>query len=76
MKIRLNSARELGPLVRAVRKSQGLRQDATAEGIGVNENFLPKVERGRETVHWGKLFAVLGELVFMSRSTCRVPLPR
>lgn len=62
MRIRLNSASELGPLVRAMRKSQGLRQDATAEGIGVSENFLGKVERGSETVQWGKLFSVLQEL--------------
>src|SRR3546814_9089944 len=45
-----------------MRKHQGLRQDATAEGIGVSENFLGKVERGSETVQWGKLFAVLQEL--------------
>lgn len=62
MKIRLNSARELGPLVRGARKAQGLRQDATAEGIGVSENFLAKVERGGESVQWGKLFDVLNEL--------------
>lgn len=62
MKVRLTSAKELGPLVRAARKAQGLRQDATAEGIGVSENFLAKVERGTETVQWGKLFDVLREL--------------
>jgi transcriptional regulator with XRE-family HTH domain len=41
---------------------QGLRQDATADGIGVSENFLAKVERGGTTVQWGKLFTVLSEL--------------
>ena len=61
-KIRLDNAEALGPLVKAMRKHQGLRQDATAEGIGVSENFLAKVERGSGTVQWGKLFAVLSEL--------------
>lgn len=62
MKIRLQSADELGPLVRNIRKAQGLRQDATAEGIGVSESFLAKVERGGGTVQWAKLFDVLTEL--------------
>lgn len=62
MRIRLDHPSELGPLVRAVRKNQRLRQDATAAGIGVSENFLSKVERGGETVQWGKVFNVLKEL--------------
>lgn len=62
MKIRLKNAEDLGPLVRAMRKHQGLRQDATAEGVGVSENFLAKVERGGTTVQWGKVFNVLSEL--------------
>src|SRR5690606_23134560 len=62
VRVRLDAAGELGPLVKSVRRSQGLRQDATAEGVGVSENFLAKVERGSETVQWGKLFAVLAEL--------------
>lgn len=62
MRIRLQTAAELGPLVKAMRKNQGLRQDATAAGVGVSENFLGKVERGSETVQWGKLFEVLKEL--------------
>lgn len=27
--------------------------------IGVSENFLGKVERGSDSVHWGKLFQIL-----------------
>lgn len=62
MKIRLKDAEALGPLVKAMRKYQGLRQDATADGVGVSENFLAKVERGGTTVQWDKLFTVLSEL--------------
>lgn len=62
MKIRLQRAEDLGPLVWATRKHQGMRQDETAEGIGVSENFLAKVERGGGTVQWDKLFTVLSEL--------------
>lgn len=62
MRIRLKDAAALGPLVKAMRKYQGLRQDATASGVGVSENFLAKVERGGTTVQWDKLFTVLSEL--------------
>lgn len=62
MRVRLSAASELGSLIKAMRKNQGLRQDATAEGVGVSENFLSKVERGSESVQWGKLFRVLEEL--------------
>lgn len=59
MKIEIQSAAALGPIVRAVRKAQGIRQDDAAGSIGVSENFLGKLERGGETVQWGKLFDVL-----------------
>jgi len=62
MRVKLHRAEDLGPLVRATRKYQGMRQDETAEGIGVSENFLAKVERGGGTVQWQKLFDVLTEL--------------
>jgi len=62
MRVKLQRAEDLGPLVRATRKYQGMRQDDTAEGIGVSENFLAKVERGGGTVQWQKLFDVLTEL--------------
>lgn len=59
MKVPLNNAADLGALVRAVRKTQRLRQDDAAGSIGVSENFLGKIERGGETAQWGKLFQVL-----------------
>lgn len=62
MKFILKRPDELGPLVRATRKQQGMRQDDTAEGLGISENFLAKVERGGGTVQWEKLFHVLTEL--------------
>jgi len=59
MKIPIASAAELGQIVRATRKAQKIRQDDAAGSIGVSENFLGKVERGSDSVHWGKLFQVL-----------------
>ena len=44
---------------RASRKAQKIRQDDAAGSIGVSENFLGKIERGSESVQWGKLFQVL-----------------
>lgn len=59
MKIPIDNAAAIGKLVRASRKAQKIRQDDAAGSIGVSENFLGKLERGSETVQWGKLFQVL-----------------
>lgn len=59
MQVLLKNAADLGAFVRQARKAQALRQDDAAGSLGVSENFLGKVERGGETVQWGKLFQVL-----------------
>ena len=62
MKIPIDSAAAIDKVVRASRKAQKIRQDDAAGSIGVSENFLGKVERGSESVQWGKLFQVLDGL--------------
>ena len=59
MNILITSASTIGKVVRASRKAQKIRQDDAAGSVGVSENFLGKVERGSESVQWGKLFQVL-----------------
>ena len=59
MKITINNAAAIGKVVRASRKAQKLQQDDAAGSIGVSENFLGKIERGSQSVQWGKLFQVL-----------------
>ena len=58
MKIPIENAAAIGKVVRASRKAQKIRQDDAAGSIGVSENFLGKIERGSESVQWGKLFQV------------------
>ena len=59
MKLPIDTPAALGPIVRAARKAQKIRQDDAAGSIGVSENFLGKIERGSDAVQWGKLFQVL-----------------
>ncbi|MBT0571007.1 helix-turn-helix domain-containing protein [Curvibacter sp. CHRR-16] len=59
MQIPIHEAQAIGHIVRASRKAQHIRQDDAAGSIGVSENFLGKVERGSDSVQWGKLFQVL-----------------
>ena len=59
MKILIDNAAAIGKLVRASRKAQKIRQDDAAGSIGVSENVLGKIERGSDSVRWGKLFQVL-----------------
>jgi transcriptional regulator with XRE-family HTH domain len=62
MQLPIDNAAALGKVVRASRKAQKIRQDDAAGSIGVSENFLGKIERGSESVQWGKLFQVLDGL--------------
>lgn len=39
-----------------------LRQDDAAGMIGISENFLGKVERGGDSVQWGKVFQAMQAL--------------
>lgn len=59
MKFTLSQPQDIGPLVRAARKAQGMRQDDTAGAVGVSENFLSKIEHGADNAQWDKLFQVL-----------------
>lgn len=59
MKIPIENSSAIGEIVRASRKAQGIRQDDAAGSIGVSENFLGKIERGSDSVRWGKLFQVM-----------------
>jgi transcriptional regulator with XRE-family HTH domain len=62
MQIPIASVAELGIAIRAVRKTQGLRLDDTAGSAGVGHVFLREVERGKETVQFGRVLQVLDEL--------------
>ena len=62
MKVDIESPEQVGALIRASRKAMQIRQDDAAGIIGVSENFLGKVERGGESVQWGKLFQVMQQL--------------
>ncbi|WP_439888274.1 helix-turn-helix domain-containing protein [Pseudomonas sp. MBLB4123] len=62
MQIQIDKPETIGMVIRASRKAMDMRQDDAAGSIGVSENFLGKVERGGESVHWGKLFQVMREL--------------
>lgn len=62
MKISIDNPTAIGKVVRASRKAQNIRQDDAAGSIGVSENFLGKIERGSDSVQWGKLFQVLSGL--------------
>jgi y4mF family transcriptional regulator len=51
---------EIGAVVRQTRVAHGLRQDQLAAGVGVR--FLVELERGKSTVRFDKVLAVLNAL--------------
>ncbi len=62
---------EIGRIVRAARRAQGLRQDQLAGAAGVGVRFLSELERGKTTVRLEKVIAVLDALGY----TLRVEMP-
>ncbi|MDE2973408.1 MAG: helix-turn-helix domain-containing protein [Gemmatimonadota bacterium] len=53
---------ELGRIIRAARRAQGLRQNQLAGAAGVGVRFLSELERGKSTARVGKALAVLEAL--------------
>ena len=62
MLIPITTAAELGMLLRATRKSQGVRLDDAAGSAGVGAVFAGEVERGKETVQLGLVLKLLDEV--------------
>lgn len=62
MKIKITKPQDLGLLIRATRKHQRLRLDDVAGSAGLGPVFVREVERGKETVQFGRLIRLLHEL--------------
>ena len=56
------SAKDLGLVIRAVRKSKGVRQDDLASIARVSKQFAVDVERGKPTVQFDRVLLLLKEL--------------
>lgn len=59
MRIEVTSVEGVGTAIRAVRKVSGIRQDDVP---GVSHMFLRDLEKGKETVQFGRVLKVLDEL--------------
>ncbi|HEY4145824.1 helix-turn-helix domain-containing protein [Pinirhizobacter sp.] len=58
----IRTAEDLGKVIRAQRKRQGLRQAELAAMVGASHVFLGDVEKGRPTVSLGRVLHLLDEL--------------
>ena len=58
----ISSAKDIGDIVSALRKHQGIRQADMAGMIGASHVLLRDIERGKETVNIGKVLLLLEEL--------------
>lgn len=59
MRIAVTSVESVGATVRAMRKVNGIRQDDVP---GVSHVFLRDLEKGKDTVQFGRVLKVLDEL--------------
>lgn len=62
MEINIRSVQDLGHLLRAVRKSSGVRLDDLAGFSGVSKQFVSDLEHGKQTVRLGLVLQVLNEM--------------
>ena len=62
MAIGMLTPTDIGTIVRATRKAQGLRQDELAGAAGVGLRFIVDLEAGKPTVQLGKMLQVLRAL--------------
>ena len=58
----IHGMKDLGTVIRAVRKSQGIRQDELATMIPASHVFIIDVERGKPSAQIGKVLDLLREL--------------
>ena len=54
--------RDLGAVIKAVRRSRGIRQDEMAEDLAITRNYLQELENGKPTLYITRLFRALNKL--------------
>lgn len=62
MQSHVSTVKEIGELLRIVRKAQQIRQDDLGAMVGCSHKFIVDVEKGKETIQAGLLLKVLDEL--------------
>ena len=62
MDTKIKNAEDLGRVVREARKAQKLSQDNLAGMAGTGRRFIVDLEKGKETVQFGKVLRVLATL--------------
>ena len=62
MDTKIKNAEDLGSVVREARKAQKLSQDNLAGMAGTGRRFIVDLEKGKETVQFGKVLRVLATL--------------
>jgi HTH-type transcriptional regulator/antitoxin HipB len=56
------SAAEIGKIVATARRHRGLTQTQLARALGVTQNWISEIERGKDTAQIGKILRVLSFL--------------
>jgi transcriptional regulator with XRE-family HTH domain len=72
MEITINTASDLGLVVRSVRRSSNVRLDDLAATAQVSKQFASDVEHGKPTVQLGLVLKLLSELGVV----CKVDIPQ
>src|SRR5438876_1289917 len=53
------SAAEIGRIIASARRHRGLTQTTLARSLGVSQNWISEIERGKDTAQIGKILRIL-----------------
>jgi len=56
------SAAEIGRIIASARRHRGLTQTTLARSLGVSQNWISEIERGKDTAQIGKILRILSFL--------------
>jgi len=71
--IGITNFKDLGAVIKAVRESQGIRQEDVSDTLGFSRNYLREIESGKPNLFASRLFRTLNKLGIRLTVTYELP---
>jgi transcriptional regulator with XRE-family HTH domain len=72
----ITNFKDLGGLIKAVRQSNGIRQEDISDALGFSRNYLREIESGKPNLFASRLFRTLNKLGIRVTVTYELPKSR
>ena len=71
--IGITNFKDLGAVIKAVRESEGIRQEDVSDALGFSRNYLREIESGKPNLFSSRLFRTLNKLGICLTVTYQLP---